>query len=393
MPRSQDPPIWPFYFGIFLSPLAGSGVIAILSGLRDGYAVGVGTAGLTITAYMVPYAGVQLLSGVASDVHGRRPTLVLGFLVFSMGSAAAGLAPAFPGHLAGRAVQGAGAAFVTPVVLAVLGELSATGERGTVMGNLGMGVTTAVVAGPIIAGAVSVAFGWRWFFGLLTVAGVASAGLYAALLPAPRVRGDDSAGVRTLLSEAASRPDVRTVAAAGFLSLLAHIGLLTYASETMAQAPLHLAEDRIGLALSLGAAAGFVASPGGGRLADRWGRPRAIAGGFLLQGVGGFTLAWAAGTASYAPLVGALFVANAGFYTQLAGLNAASVERMPDARGTPTSIYNFLRFSGYGLAPVAFAPVFAGAGMVAVGVGAAAVAAVGALTIRRLPDGPASEPT
>jgi predicted MFS family arabinose efflux permease len=378
MPASRDPPIWPFYFGIFLSPLAGSGVIAILAALRGTFAVGVSAAGLTITAYMVPYAAFQLVSGVASDVYGRRRTLGAGFLVFAAGSAAAGLAPTFLTHLAGRALQGGGAAFVTPVVLAVLGELSARGKRGAVMGNLGMGVTTAVVAGPLVAGAVSVAFGWRWFFAGLAVAAVASAGLYGALLPRD-LRGGDAAEVRDLLAAAVGRSDVQVVAAGGFLSLLAHIGLLTYASETMATAPLGLAEDRVGLALSLGATAGFVASPGGGRLADRWGRPRAIAAGFGLQAVGGLALAGAALAPSYGAFVAALLVANAGFYAQLAGLNAASVELMPEARGTPTSIYNFLRFAGYGLAPVAFAPVFARAGMGAVGLVGALVAGVGVL--------------
>lgn len=393
MTRSPDVPIWPFYFGIFLSPLAGSGVIAILSSLRTGYGLGVGAAGLTITAYMVPYAGVQLVSGGASDVYGRRPTLTAGFLLFAAGSAAAGLAPTFAGHLGGRAIQGAGAAFVTPVVLAVLGELSPSGERGAVMGNLAFGVTTAVVAGPLVAGAVSVAVGWRWFFGLLAAAGLASAAVYAGLLPRDLRTGGDAGEIPRLLVQAVRRHDVRLVAAGGFLSLLAHIALMTYASETMAAAPLSLGEDRIGLALSLGASAGLVASPGGGRLSDRWGRPRTIATGFGVQAAGGLALAWLAASPSYVPLVAALFLANAGFYTQLASLNAASVERMPGARGTPASIYNFTRFVGYGLAPVAFAPAFAAAGLAPVGLGAAAVALAGALTILHLPDGPASQPT
>src|SRR5437763_992686 len=114
--------------------------------------VSAATIGLVVTAYTVPMIFLAPVAGAIADLHGRRPLLFGGLLVFGLAGAAVGFAPTFGWVLALRALQGIGAAALTPLTIVLLSDL-VQGERET--GAQGAKVVldrVATSAFPLLAG-------------------------------------------------------------------------------------------------------------------------------------------------------------------------------------------------------------------------------------------------
>jgi len=117
-----------------------------------------------IDGYTLPLAGLLLLGGALGDVYGRRKIFVIGTIWFAIASLACGLAPDAGFLIAARAVQGAGAALLTPGSLAILQASFDPDDRPRAIGawsGLG-GVATAI--GPFLGGWLIGAVSWRLVF-------------------------------------------------------------------------------------------------------------------------------------------------------------------------------------------------------------------------------------
>jgi EmrB/QacA subfamily drug resistance transporter len=127
----------------------------------------------TVNAYTLSFA-VFLLTGAAlGDRLGRRRVFAVGVGIFTLGSAAAALAPSTEALIAARALQGLGAAVITPLSLTLLSEAFAADRRGLALG-IWSGVSGLGVAlGPVVGGAVVEGFSWQWIFWLNVPIGVA----------------------------------------------------------------------------------------------------------------------------------------------------------------------------------------------------------------------------
>jgi EmrB/QacA subfamily drug resistance transporter len=136
----------------------------------------------TVNAYTLSFA-VFLLTGAAlGDRFGRRKMFALGLLLFTASSAAAAVAPSTGALIAARAVQGLGAAVVTPLTLTLLSDSFAAERRGVALG-IWSGVSGLGVAlGPVVGGAVVEGFSWQWIFWLNVPIGLALAPAALALL-------------------------------------------------------------------------------------------------------------------------------------------------------------------------------------------------------------------
>ena len=73
-----------------------------------------------VTAYTLTLAGLLLLAGALGDRYGRRQVFLIGVVWFAIASALCGVAPNAPFLIAARALQGVGAALLTPGSLAIL---------------------------------------------------------------------------------------------------------------------------------------------------------------------------------------------------------------------------------------------------------------------------------
>jgi EmrB/QacA subfamily drug resistance transporter len=138
------------------------------------------TAGLEwiVSGYILVFASLLLAGGRLADVYGRRRLFAIGLIIFTAASFVAGLAGSADVLVAARAVQGLGAALLTPTTLAII---SATypdpRER-----NMAVGVWSAVGAlalalGPLLGGLISDHLSWGWIFFINVPVGIATLAL------------------------------------------------------------------------------------------------------------------------------------------------------------------------------------------------------------------------
>lgn len=117
-----------------------------------------------VNGYFVTMLSLMLVAGALGDVRGHRRSLLDGLAVFSGGAAVCALAPTIPVLVAGRAVQGVGAALVLASALALVHSSFPEAERSQAVG-LYLGSTAVSTAfGPILGGLVVDAISWRAIF-------------------------------------------------------------------------------------------------------------------------------------------------------------------------------------------------------------------------------------
>jgi EmrB/QacA subfamily drug resistance transporter len=160
-------PGWTFAItaiALFMVTLDNLVVSTALPSIRVDLGAGLEALQWTVNAYTLAFA-VFLLTGAAlGDRFGRRRVFAIGLGIFTAASAAAALAPTVDALIVARAVQGLGAAFVTPLSLTILSESVAEGRRGLAIG-LWSGVSGLGVAlGPVVGGAIVEGISWHWIF-------------------------------------------------------------------------------------------------------------------------------------------------------------------------------------------------------------------------------------
>jgi EmrB/QacA subfamily drug resistance transporter len=156
-----------------------------------------------VSAYALTFGGLLLLGGRAADLLGRRRVFMVGLVLFTLASLLCGLAWSAAALLMARAVQGIGAAIMTPSALSIISTTFPEGsERNKALGIWGMlgglGATAAwLIGGPIVEGP-----GWEWIFFINIPIGLAVLALSPVLLRESRGalarRSYDPAGALTI---------------------------------------------------------------------------------------------------------------------------------------------------------------------------------------------------
>src|SRR5262249_6995586 len=118
----------------------------------------------TMNAYNLSFAVLLLTGAALGDRFGRRRTFVAGLALFVAASAACALARSAGFLIAARAVGGGGGAVATPLARALWGAASPPQERGKALGVFSGLTGLALIAGPVVGGAVAESIGWQWIF-------------------------------------------------------------------------------------------------------------------------------------------------------------------------------------------------------------------------------------
>jgi EmrB/QacA subfamily drug resistance transporter len=127
----------------------------------------------TVNAYTLAFAVLLLTGAALGDRFGRKRMFGIGVGVFTAASAAAALAPSIEALVAARAVQGLGAAIVTPLTLTLISEAFPPAKRGAALGIWGGISGLGVALGPFVGGAVVEGIAWQWIFWLNVPVGLA----------------------------------------------------------------------------------------------------------------------------------------------------------------------------------------------------------------------------
>ncbi|HEX8752168.1 MAG TPA: MFS transporter [Solirubrobacterales bacterium] len=137
-----------------------------------------------VDAYALVLAAFMLGSGDLADRLGSRRVFLAGLAVFGLASAACAAAPSAPTLIAARVVQGLGATAILPTSLAVVNQLFPDpGERPQAIGVWAGVGGSALVAGPVLGGALVSGIGWRAIFWLNVPLAALALGFAVAVLP------------------------------------------------------------------------------------------------------------------------------------------------------------------------------------------------------------------
>src|SRR5712691_8624848 len=186
---------------ILLVTVLGSGLVVLdatvvnvaLPAIGQDFGVSLTSLQWIVNAYTLTLAGLLLLGGALGDRYGRRRLFVVGILWFAGASLICGIAPSAPSLIGARALQGIGAALLTPGSLAIIETTFHPEDRAAAIGawsGLG-GVMIAI--GPVVGGYLTTAMSWRLIFFInLPFAALAA---WAAMRHLPESR-DETAAAR-----------------------------------------------------------------------------------------------------------------------------------------------------------------------------------------------------
>ncbi|MGD0862097.1 MAG: MDR family MFS transporter [Candidatus Limnocylindrales bacterium] len=136
-----------------------------------------------VTSYLVTSTAAIPVYGKLSDYFGRKPMLLVGIVLFLVGSALSGLSQTMWELIMFRGLQGLGAGALFPIALAVIGDLFTPAERGKYQGLFGGVFGIAFLVGPFLGGVLTDSLSWHWIFFVNLPVGLVSLYFIGRLLP------------------------------------------------------------------------------------------------------------------------------------------------------------------------------------------------------------------
>lgn len=333
----------PLYVGAFLGPFGGGVVAVLVPQLREAFDASTAQIALSVPAYLVPFAALQLVSGTIGERWGRRRVVRTAYLIYAVVMAASALAPDIGSFLVARALAGAANAFTTPLLLAGLADVSGR-ALGRAVGTFSAVQTAAVASAPLCGGLLG-ALTWRLAF-------IAPAAVAVALAFVPPRDGPGGGEPVTLRSVVTKQVGLLSGAAFAGYAGAAGIGFLVAL----------LAADEFGvgsvgrglLLCGFGVAGGLLGRTAGAAV-DRFGRVPMVVAGSIASAI----LVAAVGVAPGPFAVAAVWtLAGAGSALVWAGLNTLAVEAVPSNRAGGTSVIGAFKFGGSAIAPLLWLPLF-----------------------------------
>ena len=156
--------------------------------------------GLTLGAYGLTQAILQIPFGVLSDRWDRKKAIILGLLIFALGSLIAGFSDSIYGVLTGRLVQGAGA--ISAAVIALLADLTREEQRTKAMAVIGVGIGFVFMASMILGPVFELWVGVDGIFFLTAVASMLAIPVLLKITPQPK-RLSKAGGVSSIKTQLA----------------------------------------------------------------------------------------------------------------------------------------------------------------------------------------------
>lgn len=396
------------YLGGLMGPLGTFVMLPMIPELRDTFGVTTGQIGWAVTLYLLPFAGLLLVSGTIGERWGRARTLRWAFALYAAATAVCAVAPAYVWFLAGRVCQGALNAFITPLLLATLTETTSAGRLGRIVGRYAAFQSLGQLAAPLVGG-IGADVNWRMAFWFVVAVAAAISLLLPSTAEPDRIVGAAARGVPKRLplglrngpssapeasppeslSPSADRPPLRSllrrptllVAATAGLAAIGPLGASLLVSVS-GRDVIGLSGSQVGALVMGGSFAAMLAAPSWGIVLDHWGGRRA--GMVALLAASGLVALLA--TARSAWLLAVVwFVGGAAVQAVVVSFQSLAAVAAPDNRAGALSFVLSFRFAGHALGAVIWLPLF-GVSPTAAYLGSAAVGAfaIAAILANRL---------
>jgi MFS family permease len=379
---------------VLLPSLGTSAANVALPTLAQGFAAPMARVQWVVIAYLLAMTALVVAAGRLGDRLGRRRLLLAGMATFALASAAGAMAPGLPLLIGARAVQGAGAALLLALAVALVGDVVPAGRTGRAVGLLGTVSAVGTALGPSLGGLLLAAAGWRALFAAMALAGLAALALAALALPRdsapPRRDRLDLAGMALLAAAlgsfalaftpgAAPRGTSLALLALAAAALAAFVGFQRHAAmpllrldrltrpgallamalvsaivmATLVVGPFWLTEGlglspaATGLAMSVGPAVAALTGVPSGRLVDRYGPAMPARAGLAASLAGCLSLAALAPRLGLSAFAASLALTTFGYALFQAANTSAVMRAAPEAeRGIASALLGLARNLG-----------------------------------------------
>ena len=151
-------------FGLFMIMLDNTVVNVALPSIQRELHADLSELEWVVAGYALTFASLMLIGGKLADAYGRRRIFVVGIVVFTLASLACGLAQSSEQLIAGRVLQGAGAALMNPATLSIIAATFPPRERGAAIGIWAGVSALALAIGPLVGGLITEHIDWSWIF-------------------------------------------------------------------------------------------------------------------------------------------------------------------------------------------------------------------------------------
>lgn len=361
-------------------------------------------------AYLLSVTTLVVGAGQLGDRFGHRRVLGGGIALFSLASVVCAAAPTLPVLVAARAAQGAGAAAMMALTVALARDTAPEGKAGRAIGILGSMSAVGTALGPALGGLLIGAAGWRAVFVVLMAAGVVAMLTVRRFLPATgtarQVPSFDRAGMAVLAltlgayAMALTLDDARGALRAALLLLAVAGGALFLRVEARAERPmiapaalrdpvmaaglamnavvaavmmatlvvgpfvlsrgLGLDPGHVGAVMAVGPVLAALSGLPAGRTVDRFGAARMAVAGIALMAAGSMAFAVLPGIAGVGGYVAAMAILTPGYQLFLAAnTTAIMADAGPDWKGTVSGLLNLSRNLGLITGAAAMGALFA----------------------------------
>jgi EmrB/QacA subfamily drug resistance transporter len=386
-----------------------------LAAIRTDFSAPMAMLQWTVNAYNLSFAVLLLTGAALGDRFGRRRMFAAGIALFVLASMACALSTSILALIAARAAQGAGAALVVPLAMALLSGAFSKEERARALGIFSGVTGFALIAGPAAGGAITEGLGWQWIFwinvpiGLIAIAmiltrlresfgpaagldipGLALVAAAAFALVWGLLRGNGSgwtsAEVLTafvaglLLAVAFVARESRAPApmiplrlfrsralssgiVASFLFYAAMYGVLFLLPQFLQNA-LGYGSLGAGLRLLPWTATLFVTAPIAGAVVNRVGERPLVVTGLLMQSIGlGWIAMIVAPGLTYSAVIAPLVLAGVGVSMAMPAVQNAVLSSVAVAEmGKASGVFNMARFLGGGFGVALLVTIFSASG-------------------------------
>lgn len=344
---------------VLLASLGTSITNVALPTLAEAFSAPFAQVQAVVLSYLAALTILVVIAGRLGDRYGLRPMMIAGLALFTAASLLCALAPGLWLLVAARGLQGAGAAFLMTLSMAMMRQVASEGRIGRAMGLLGTVSALGTALGPALGGLIIPLMGWRGIFWVQLPLSVLALILAAAVLSPDRAAKASPGSSLWLMLNRSLMPNL-------FMNVLVAAVMMT----TLVVGPFYLSlalgltATQVGLVMTVGPALSVVSGAPSGWLVDHAGSRRVLLAGLLLMTAGTFALATLPGRAGVTGYLLAIIVLTPGYQLfQAANNTAALADVRVDRRGSVSGLLNLSRNIGLIAGSTAMGALFAfGAG-------------------------------
>ena len=174
---------------VFLSTVDGSIVNIALPTLSDEFDQPLSVVQWVVLGYLLTQSTLALLVGRLGDMIGKKRIFTAGFVVFTVFSFLAALAPSIPLLIGARVLQAIGGSMLVALGIAIVSDAFPPERRGQVLGMIGSVVSLGIFTGPTLGGIILDALSWQWIFLVNVPVGAVGTALAIRYIPATAPTG------------------------------------------------------------------------------------------------------------------------------------------------------------------------------------------------------------